>query len=83
MVIRAARLRDFKTDGYPGSGQSVQALTEDHVGTYILPFPCERIDGEWRNAITGEAVQANILGWREVQTESRGRTSPAHQLTKG
>jgi len=70
MVTRVARLSDFKTAGYPGSGQSVQALAEDHVGTYILPFPCERIDGEWRNATTGEAVQATILGWREVQTKA-------------
>ncbi len=83
MVTRTTRLKDFRTDGYPGSGLPVQALAEDHVGTYILPFPCERIDGEWRNATTGEAVQANILGWREVQTKSRGRTSPAQQLTKG
>jgi hypothetical protein len=61
-------LKDFKTDGYPGSSLEVQALAEDHVGTYILPFPCQHINGEWRNATTGEAVQASILGWREVQT---------------
>ena len=83
MVTRAARLRDFKTDGYLGSGLQVQALAEDHVGTYILPFSCERINGEWRNRATGETVQANILGWREVQTRSRGRTNPAQQRTKG
>ena len=56
MVTRTARLKDFKTDEYPGSGLPVQALAEDHVGTYILPFPCEHINGEWRNATTGEAV---------------------------
>ena len=83
MVTRTARLKDFRTGEYPGSGPPVQVLAEDHVGTYILPFPCERIDGEWRNAATGEAVQANILGWREVQTRSRGRTSPAQPPTKG
>jgi hypothetical protein len=82
MVTRTARLKDFKTDGYPSSGQQVQVLAEDHVGTYILPFPCQHINGEWRNGTTGEAVQASILGWREVQTRSRDRISPAQQPTK-
>jgi hypothetical protein len=81
MVTRNARLKDFITDGYPSSGLPVQVLAEDHVGTYILPFSCERINGEWRNRTTGETVQATILGWREVQTGSRGRTSPAQQPT--
>jgi hypothetical protein len=83
MVTRTARLKNFRTDKYPGSGLPVQALAEDHVGTCILSFPCERVNGEWRNATTGEAVQANILRWREVQTTSRGRTSPAQPPTKG
>ena len=82
MVTRDARLKDFITDGYPSSGLPVQALAEDHVGTYILPFSCKRINGEWLNRTTGETVQANILGWREVQTGSRGRTPPAQQLIK-
>lgn len=67
MVTRTTRLKDFKTDGYPGSGLPVQTLAEGHVGTYILPFPCERINGEWRNGTTGEAVQASIISWREFR----------------
>jgi hypothetical protein len=82
MVTRTTRLKDFKTGGYPGSGLEVQALAEDHVGTYILPFPCQHINGEWRNATTGEAVRASILGWREIQIRSRDRKSPAQQPTK-
>ena len=82
MVTRIARLKDFITDGYPDAGLQVQILAEDHVGTYIVPFLCERINGEWRNGITGETVQASILGWREVQTRSRDRTIPAQQSTK-
>jgi hypothetical protein len=77
MVTRTARLKDFRTDGYPSSGLQVQVLAEDHVGTYVLPFPCQHISGKWWNGITGEAVQANILGWRELQTRSRDRTTPA------
>jgi len=76
MVTRTTRLKDVKTEGYPRSGLPVQVLAEDHVGTYILPFPCERINGEWRNATTGEVVQARILGWRELQTRSRDRINP-------
>lgn len=82
MAIRTARLKDFRTDGFPGSGLQVQVLAEDHVGTYILPFPCQHINGQWRNGTTGEAVQASILGWREVQTRSRDRIGPAQQSPK-
>lgn len=82
MVTRTTRLKDFETGGYPGSELPVQVLAEDHVGTYILPFPCRHINGEWRNATTGEAVQANILGWRELETRSRSRTSPVQQPIK-
>lgn len=76
MVTRSTRLKDFKTDGYPGSGLPVQALAEDHVGTYVLPFPCAHIDGEWRNATTGEAVQTTILGWRGVARGPDKKPSP-------
>ena len=71
MVTRTARLKDFRTDGYPGHGLQVQVLAEDHVGTYILPFPCERMNGEWRNGITGEAVQASVVAWREFRAGGR------------
>jgi hypothetical protein len=82
MVTRTTRLKDFKTDGYPGSGLQVQALAEDHVGTYVLPFSCERINGEWRNGITGEAVQARIIGWREFWTGRQDRLGPAQRPTR-
>lgn len=62
MVTRTARSKDFRADGYPVSGLPVKALAEDHVGTYILPFLFEHIDGRWRNGTTGEVVQASILG---------------------
>jgi hypothetical protein len=82
MVTRTARLEGFMTDEYPGSGLQVQVLAEDHVGTYVLPFPCERIGAEWRNGTTGEAVQVRIIGWREFRTRSRGHMSPAQKPTK-
>jgi hypothetical protein len=76
MVTRTARLKDFITDRYPDVGLHVQALAEDHVGTYIIPYLCECINGEWRNGITGETVQASVVGWREVQTRSRDLMIP-------
>jgi hypothetical protein len=45
VVTRIARLKDFRTDGYPGGELPVQILAEDHVGTYILSFPCEHMNG--------------------------------------
>ncbi len=71
MVTRTARSKDFTTDGYPGCGLPVHVLAEDHVGTYILPFPCERMNGEWRNGTIGEAVQASIIAWRGFRVKSR------------
>jgi hypothetical protein len=82
MVTRTARLQGFISDGYPGSELQVQALAEDHVGTYILPFPCECINEEWRNRTTGEAVQARIIGWREFRAGRQSRPSPAQKPTK-
>jgi hypothetical protein len=76
MVTRTARLKDFTTDGYPACGLPVQVLAEDHVGTYILPFPCERMNGERRNGTTGEAVQASIVAWREFRVKGR---DPRHR----
>jgi hypothetical protein len=65
MVTRSARLESFITDRTPEPSLQVQALAEDHVGTYILPFPCENTNGVWQNAVTGEPVQVSIIGWRE------------------
>ena len=82
MVTRTAHLVSFMIDEFPSSGLQVQALAEDHVGTYILPFPCERIGAEWRNGTTGEAVQARIIGWREFRTGRQGRMNPDQRLAK-
>lgn len=82
MVTRNTRLKDFTTYGYPDTGLPVQALAEDHVGTYILPFLCERINGEWRNESTGEAIEASIIGWREFRSGSRDPKTPFSSRTK-
>lgn len=64
MATRAQRLAEFKTNEQPQTGFDVELLCEDHNGTYVLPFPCYRAEGEWRNTKTGENVQADVIGWR-------------------
>jgi hypothetical protein len=81
MVTRSARLESFITGRFPEASLQAQALAEDHVGTYILPFPCRNTDGVWYNGLTGEPVQARIVGWHEFQTVSQKGMSPAQQVT--
>jgi hypothetical protein len=64
MATRAERLADFTTEEEPTSGANVEILCEDKRGTYVLPFPCHRAEGAWRNTYTGETVQAEVIGWR-------------------
>jgi hypothetical protein len=64
MATRTGRLAEFKTDEEPQPGFDVELLCEDHNGTYVLPFPCQRSGGAWRNTKTGESVQAEVVGWR-------------------
>ncbi len=64
MATRERRLAEFNGAGDPEPDQAVQVLCEDHSGTYQLPFPCKLIDGEWRNAESGSAVEATVVGWR-------------------
>jgi hypothetical protein len=64
MATRVGRLAEFTTEEEPQSGSDVELLCEDHNGTYVLPFPCHRSDGVWRNTRTGENVQAEVVGWR-------------------
>ena len=64
MATRERRLAEFNGQGEPTPQQAVQVPCEDHSGTYQLPFPCNFIDGTWRNAESGSEVAANVVGWR-------------------
>lgn len=64
MATREKRLAEFSGSGEPAPDQLVEVLCEDKSGTYQLPFACLMIDGEWRNAVTGGAVEARVVGWR-------------------
>jgi hypothetical protein len=79
MATRSERLTEFVVAGPPGEGQNVQVLCEDHVGTYLLPFPCQYSDGEWRNAQTGEAIAGAVVGWREFPARVAPRRPDVHR----
>jgi hypothetical protein len=48
MATRERRLAEFNGEGEPPPDLPVQVLCEDQSGTYLLPFACRYIDGEWR-----------------------------------
>lgn len=64
MATFANRLAEFISDQIPDDGSSVELLCEDHVGTYVIPFPCHRAADTWRNSQTDEIVEAEVVGWR-------------------
>lgn len=42
----------------------LELLCEDHIGTYVVPFPCQWMSQYWQSAETGERILATVLGWR-------------------
>ena len=51
----------------------MQLLCEDHCGTYVAPFVCERRDGAWYKIGASKPVEAaKVVGWprtsRKIQT---------------
>jgi hypothetical protein len=64
MATREKRLAQFDGLGSPPPETPVEVLCEDHSGTYQLPFVCRFVDGQWRNDESGDAVEANVIGWR-------------------
>jgi hypothetical protein len=64
MATRQERLDAFATEGEPRADQPFELLCEDNRGTYVPPFSCLWLDGAWRNAVTGAAIDVRVLGWR-------------------
>mgnify|MGYP003474007546 CR=1 FL=1 len=65
MATRQHRLSEFN-GGPPPPDLPLQLLCEDHNGTYVLPYPCEWRGEAWRNCTNNEAIEAAVVGWREV-----------------
>jgi hypothetical protein len=70
MVTRSARLDGFITDVAPLPDAVVELLCEDHVGTYLLPYPCRGTAEGFRNEYSGELIEAHVVGWRAPQERS-------------
>jgi hypothetical protein len=64
---RERRLAGYEREGEPPAGVDMELLCQDRSGTYPLPFPCLWRDGRWINAATGEAIDAEVVGWRPAR----------------
>jgi hypothetical protein len=73
MAAFSERLAQFITDREAPDGTAVEALCQDHVGTYVLPFPCRRDGPDWFNCVTSTALDCDVIGWREWQERVRSR----------
>jgi hypothetical protein len=67
MATWQARIDEFDHEGSPPQDQPLEILCEDHVGTYVIPFPCQWSDGAWQNAETRRPIEAAVIGWREAK----------------
>ena len=65
LTTRQERIDDFIHEGSPPNDQPLQILCEDHVGTYVIPFPSRWRGGIWENAKTSRRIEATVVGWRE------------------
>jgi hypothetical protein len=74
MATRQHRLSEFN-GGPPPADRPLQLLCEDHNGPYVLPYPCQWHDEAWRNCASSEAIEANVVGWREAP-DLRKRVTP-------
>jgi len=63
MTMREARLAEFK-QSVPKENRPLQILYEDHCGTYIIPYLCQRSDGAWRKVGSTKTIEATVVGWR-------------------
>ncbi len=82
MVTRSDRLAGYVTEGMPGPDLLVELLCMDHIGTYVLPYPCRYEGGAWHNGGTGERIQAEVVGWRSLPATDRAGPSPVAARTE-
>ena len=63
MATREHRMAEFNRTE-PPANQPLELLCEDHCGTYVIPFACHFVNGEWRGVTRNQLIQAAVLGWR-------------------
>ncbi len=49
-------------DRFPEEGLPVELLSVDHIGTYVVPYPCRRVDDAWRNV--EKKTNLHHIGWK-------------------
>jgi hypothetical protein len=64
MASRQERIDAYRHDGIPPTDQPLELLCEDHVGTYVIPFPCRWRNGAWQSVYSGNPIEATVVGWR-------------------
>jgi hypothetical protein len=57
-------------DRFPDEGSLVELLCVDHNGTYVVPYPCRRVEDAWRNVETNDVIEANVAGWRQRRSQA-------------
>jgi hypothetical protein len=50
--------------GVPDNSAPVSAYSVARGVPYALPFKCRYSNGAWRNALTGEKLAIEVMGWR-------------------
>lgn len=70
MVTRQERVSEF-SQSVPPNNKSAELLCEDHCGTYVIPFLCERRNGAWYKIGDSRPVDANVIGWRMAGATSK------------
>src|SRR5262245_23695556 len=58
LATRQERIDDFIHEGRPCNDESLQILCKDHVGTYVIQFPCRWRECIWENAKTSRRIEA-------------------------
>lgn len=56
---------------------------ENHVGTYVIPFLGQWIEGTWQNAKTRRRIEAAVIGWGNQYEISAEATCFARQAVRG
>jgi hypothetical protein len=62
MATREHRMAQFSS-AEPPANQPLELLCEDHCGTYVIPFACRFVDGEW-TSMAHQRIKATVIGWR-------------------
>lgn len=65
MPTRIAEANGWDTKDLPPTNSAVECLAVDSCGSYLLPFLCKHVNGQWINAAHGNVLAVRIVGWRQ------------------